>query len=111
MSLDDVVSPLTLIGVITFNDPWCVQEIRSAKLLWVCEFQEEVKMTNEDSNNSKKASIWHQHVEPEEHPRQVHRLKSGSEPEADDCFFVKLAPHVEDTENHRIHKELKLEID
>ena len=57
MSLDDVVSPLTLIGVITFNDPWCVQEIRSAKLLWVCEFQEEVKMTNEDSNNSKKASI------------------------------------------------------
>lgn len=62
-------------------------------------------MTDEDADDGEQAAIGHEHVEAEQDPGKVHRLEASAEPEADDCFFVELTPHVEHRENHRVHQE------
>ena len=92
---------------ISLDEIWRFQKTRASEFLGISEFEEEVKVSHENTDNSKKTSIRHQHVETKKNPWQVHRLKSCAEPEAYYDFFVELAPNVENRKNHRIHKELE----
>lgn len=82
------------VRIISFDERRSVEETRSSELLRICELQEEIKVTNEDPDNSKETSVRQEHVESEEDPRKVHSLKSRTEPEAHDDFFVELTPDV-----------------
>jgi len=80
----------------------------TTEVLWVLEHEEEVHVSNQDSNQLHDSATCNDHVEAEEDPGQIHSLELGSEPEAYDLVLVELAPHVEDGEHHGVHQHRDL---
>ncbi len=88
-----------------------VQELRrrqqagSAEVLRVLEHEEKVHVADEDAYELHDAAAGDDHVEGEQHPREVHGLELGAEPELHDHVLVELAPDVQDGKDQRIHQE------
>ena len=62
-------------------------------------------MTNKDSHKFHHSPSSNDHVEPKQHPGEVHRLKLGPKPKVHDGILVQLAPHIEDAHDHGVHDE------
>lgn len=62
-------------------------------------------MTNKDPHKFHHPSSSNDHVEPKQHPGEVHCLELGPKPKVHDGVLVQLAPHIEDAHDHRVHDE------
>merc|ERR1719188_1360606 len=70
------------------------EQTGTAKILRVLEHEEEVHVADEDADELHDAAPRDDHVEREQHPRQIHGLKLRAEPEVDDDILVQLAPNI-----------------
>jgi hypothetical protein len=81
------------------------QQTWTTKVLRVLEHQEEVQVANEDTNELHDTTTGDDHVEPEQHPWQVHGFELSAKPKVNNRIFVQLAPNVKNGQDQRVHQE------